>query len=148
MINAKRDLSLAPLALGLLALGLAAGAAQAAPIEGDWLTQTGGAKVRIAACPDQVRRLCGTIVWMSPAALGDGTDRNNPNPSLKARKLVGLSMLSDFRPDGSDRWTGGTIYDPRSGKTYASKLSAQPDGGLKVEGCVSIICRAQTWRRP
>jgi len=146
MADKKRRSGAPAWALGLLAL--AAGSAQAAPIEGDWLTQTGGAKVRLAACRDQTRQLCGTIIWMSQSALGDGTDRNNPDPSLRTRKLVGMLMLTGFRPEGLDRWTGGTIYDPRTGKTYASKISAQPDGALKVEGCVSVICRGQTWRRP
>lgn len=148
MVNAKLRSGAPAWALGLLALVFATGSAQAAPIEGDWLTQTGGAKVRLAACRDQAGKLCGTIVWMSQAALGDGTDRNNPDPSLRTRKLVGTLMLTDFRPEGVNQWTGGTIYDPRTGKTYASKITGQSDGTLKVEGCVSVICRGQTWRRP
>lgn len=148
MAHAKQRSAATARALGLLALVLAASSAQAASIEGDWLTQTGGAKIRLAACRDQTRALCGTIVWMNQVALGDGTDRHNADPSLRTRKLVGMLMLADFRPDGPDRWTGGTIYDPRTGRTYAGKVSGQPDGTLKVEGCVAVICRGQTWRRP
>ena len=55
-------------------------------------------------------------------------------------------QIKGFKPASGGRWTGGSIYDPQSGKTYDSKLSLNPDGTLKVEGCISIICQAQTWK--
>ena len=43
--------------------------------------------------------------------------------------------------------TGGKIYDPNSGKTYDSKIGVNANGTLKVEGCVLVVCQAQTWKR-
>lgn len=130
---------------------LSATAAQAAdPVMGDWLTQGGSAKVRVAPCAADPGKACGTIVWMKnpkDKAGGPQKDTNNPDPAQRARTVLGLQLIRDFKPAGPGRWAGGKIYDPGSGKTYGSKLSANPNGTLKVEGCIGPICQAQTWTR-
>lgn len=130
------------------ALAAAATAAQASsPVQGDWLTQSGSAKVHVAPCGD---RLCGAVVWLrNPLDKATGKpqiDANNPDPALRNRPIVGLQLIRGLKPAPGGRWTGGSIYDPQTGKTYDSRLSLNPDGTLKVEGCVSIICQAQTWK--
>lgn len=133
--------------LSLAVLGLAAAPALAAdPVEGEWLTQSGGGKVRIGPCPTAPAKLCGAISWLRPAS-ANATDTNNPDPKLKSRPIMGMPMLWGFKPAGPGKWAGGKIYDPNSGKTYDSKLTANGNGTLKVEGCIAIICQAQTWRR-
>lgn len=120
------------------------------PLDGEWLVQNGEAKVRLGPCPGHADRLCGVVDWLrapNDAAGGAKRDVNNPDPALKTRPIMGLTLIADFHRDQSGRWTGGKIYDPRSGKTYASKLGLNPDGTLKVEGCVAMFCQAQTWRR-
>lgn len=129
------------------ALTLAGAPAQAAdPVEGDWLTQSGSGKVRIAPCPGQTGKVCGNIVWLRPPNAG-ATDSNNPDPKMRGRPIMGMAMLWGFKPAGPGKWTGGKIYDPNSGKTYDSKISANANGTLKVEGCVLMVCQAQTWKR-
>ena len=44
-------------------------------------------------------------------------DEKNPDPALRDRELLGLDLFSNFHFDGDDRWIGGRIYDPNSGKT-------------------------------
>jgi len=128
-----------------LALSLIAAPAFAAdPVEGEWLTQAGTAKVRVAPCAGKADRMCGTITWVRTAGMKDA---ENPDPALRSRPLVGLTMIRDFKSAGPGKWTGGKIYDPQSGKTYDSKMRANPDGTLKVEGCVLVVCQAQTWRK-
>lgn len=41
----------------------------------------------------------------------------------------------------------GKRYDPASGKTCDGKISLDANGALKVEGCVLMVCQAQTWTR-
>ncbi|MDP3853849.1 DUF2147 domain-containing protein [Phenylobacterium sp.] len=131
-----------------LALAAVAGAAQAAdPVEGHWVTQGGGARIKVAPCAADKAKMCGTIAWVKAAPGATPKDDNNPDTALRARPLVGLSMIRDFKPSGAGKWTGGKIYNPSNGKTYVSKMSANPDGTLKVEGCVAVICQAQTWKR-
>ena len=130
------------------ALTFAAAPASAAdPVEGEWLTQSGSGKVRIAPCSGKPDRLCGAIFWLRDPADAKATDTNNPDPKLKTRPIMGLPMIRDFKQAAPGRWTGGKIYDPNSGKTYDSKISIGPNGTLKVEGCILVICQAQTWRR-
>lgn len=135
------------LALSLPVLALATAASAADPVQGTWLTPNGAAKVKVAPCGGS---MCGTVVWLKAPLDKAGkpvTDAANPDPNLRARPVVGLTLIRDFKAASAGRWTGGKIYDPKSGKTYASKLSANPDGTLKVEGCVAVVCQAQTWTR-
>jgi len=132
------------LAAGLLLLAGSAFAAES--IEGDWLTPDGGSKVRISACPDKPDQMCGVVSWL-PADKAKDLDARNPNPALRSRPIVGVSTVSNFKPVGPGKWTGGKLYDPASGKTYDGKLTANADGTLKVEGCVAVICQTQIWKR-
>jgi uncharacterized protein (DUF2147 family) len=83
-------------------------------------------------------------------------DPHDPNPRCtpctgdqKGRPVIGLKILWDLQKDG-DAWSGGTILDPESGKTYKCLLSIE-DGGakLKVRGFigVSLLGRTQYWLR-
>ena len=135
------------LAAPILALSLAGPALAADPVMGDWLTASGSAKVRIAPCAD---KLCGTVVWLKKPLDAKGhpqKEEANPDPKLRERPVIGLQLIKDFRGAGPGKWVDGRIYDPQSGKTYASKITPNPDGTLKVEGCISVICQAQTWKR-
>ncbi len=125
-----------------------AGAAQAAgTAQGDWFTLGGLAKVHITPCG---ATLCGTVVWMKtpndPETGKPQRDDKNPDPALRDRAALGLQILRGMKPVGDGRWADGTIYDPRSGMTYASKMSTNADGTLKVEGCIAILCKAQIWQ--
>jgi uncharacterized protein (DUF2147 family) len=140
-------------AAGLLALGLfftRSAHAAGDPAFGDWLTPEHDAKVRIAACPGDAAKACGTLVWLQTANDKTGAparDVRNPDPALRGRPLLGIAMISDFRREASGRWVEGQIYAPGQGKTYRSKMATAPDGSLKVSGCVLIVCQAQTWIR-
>ena len=131
-------------------LGLAAAPALAAEgPEGVWLVQDHTAKVRIGACAGHADELCGEIVWAHPRPGEEAskTDVHNPDPKLRERPILGLPLIRDFRAAGPDRWDGGKIYDPRSGKTYNSKMRLTPAGDLKLDGCVLMFCQTQTWTR-
>ena len=127
-------------------LAIAVGLTFAAdPGEGEWLTQDKGGKVRIAPCAGRADRMCGTTSWVKdPSKV---LDVKNPDPALRAKPLIGQQVMRDFKSAEPGRWTGGKIYDPKTGKTYNSKLTAAANGTLKVEGCVLMVCQAQTWTR-
>ena len=125
---------------------IAAPAFAADAVQGEWLTETKAAKVRIGPCPSDKRRMCGAVSWMR--ANGDAKDARNPDPALKSRPLMGMPVLWGLRQAGPGRWTGGKIYAANAGKTYDAALSVAADGTLKVEACLlSLACRTQTWRR-
>jgi len=58
-------------------------------------------------------------------------DRENPNPNLRSRMLIGLQLLEGFTYIGKNVWEKGTIYNPDNGKTYKCKmtLSASKSSG-------------------
>jgi uncharacterized protein (DUF2147 family) len=135
---------------GLAALSAATPALAADPVEGLWLIETGRAKVLIAPCESQPAKLCGHTVWLKTLVGDDGKprhDQENPNPARRGDPLMGMQVLRDFRQVAAGRWSGGKVYDPNTGKTYDSKMRINADGTLKLEGCVLVICRAQTWKR-
>lgn len=129
---------------GLLFFGEPAIAAD--PVEGQWLTQDGGSKVRIGACPGNPSLLCGVVSWL-PAAEAKNLDSKNPNAALRSRPILGTQTITGFKQSAPGKWTGGKLYDPATGKTYSGKISINPDGTLKVQGCVMMICEAETWKR-
>jgi uncharacterized protein (DUF2147 family) len=127
-----------------LTLAAAAPAFAADPVEGEWLIQDKGGKVRIAPCPGKADRMCGATSWVKdPAKV---LDVKNPDVALRAKPLLGQQVLRDFKQAAPGRWTGGKIYDPKTGKTYDSKMAAA-NGSLKVDGCILMICQTQTWTR-
>ena len=133
----------------LLAAGLlfvAAPAFAADPVEGEWLTPDGGSKVRIGPCADKAGQICGVVSWL-PAAKAKDLDKRNPKSELKGRPILGVSTIWGFKQSAPGKWTGGKLYDPASGKTYDGKLTANSNGTLKVEGCILMVCQAQTWKR-
>src|SRR5688500_9344236 len=122
------------LAVAVTAMAFPAHAAD--PVEGEWLVQSGSAKVRIGPCAGRADRMCGLIFWVRDPKEAAAKDANNPDPKLRTRPIMGLPLIRDFKAAGPGRWTGGKIYDPNNGKTYDSKLSLNRDGTLKVEGCI------------
>jgi uncharacterized protein (DUF2147 family) len=44
-------------------------------------------------------------------------------------------------------WQGGRAYDPKTGKSYRSTMELQPDGRLKVSGCILFLCQSKLWTR-
>ena len=128
-------------------LALPAAADAAAPITGRWLTEGGKALVAIQPCPGGGgQALCGRVERVLKAPPGaTGRDANNPDPTLRARPMVGVSILSGFA-DAGDDWRG-RIYNPEDGRSYKSIVSRERDGSLKVKGCVAFICKTQRWTR-
>lgn len=129
--------------LTLALLAFATPALAATPVTGKWITAGKDSVVEIAPCG---QKLCGKVAkLLTPTPNGPPVDRNNPNPALKSRPLIGLPILSDFVEAGA-QWSG-TIYNPRNGKTYRSNVARNPDGTLMVQGCVSFFCQTQTWTK-
>jgi len=134
-------------ALLVTALLLSSAPAVAAdPVEGEWLTPNHGSKVRIGPCGGNASQICGVVSWLPPAQAHD-LDIHNPDASLRSRPILGAPTITGFTQSAPGKWTGGKLYNPASGKTYSGKISANPDGTLKVQGCVMMICDAETWTR-
>ena len=65
--------------------------------------------------------------------------------ALKDKPLIGLEIINGLTKKDNE-FSGGTITDPKSGKTYKCTVTRAGDK-LKVRGYVgfSLIGRTQTW---
>ena len=116
---------------------------------GVWLHENQRIKVEIAPCGDE---LCGKLVWFKRPNDAQGlplVDVLNPDPALRTRPLLGLEILSGFRPAGDGTWDGGTIYNPDDGETYSALMSIQDDGSVRVRVYVflSLFGETKIWTR-
>lgn len=113
-------------------------------IHGNWVTEDRDAVIKIGKCGETV---CGRILKYlvtPPNGMGQ-KDVNNPNKKLRSRKVLGIAILTGFKPDGKI-WRG-KVYDPKSGKTYRSEVSLTSQSKLKMKGCVGPFCQGQNWTR-
>ncbi|HAO09285.1 MULTISPECIES: DUF2147 domain-containing protein [Chryseobacterium] len=76
----------------------------------------------------------------------------NPNCTAckddrKNKPILGMEIIRGLKKDG-DEFTGGTITDPKTGKTYKCTITRSGDN-LNVRGYVglSFIGRSQTWQK-
>ncbi len=128
------------------------------PYYGVWKTEAKGeetktAYVKLGPCADAAENLCGKIVHLDeptdPKTGLPKTDKNNRNKDLRDRPIMGLSMVYNLKPDGKGGYTDGTIYSPKSGKTYDASVKLNPDSSdlLDVTGHVLFFSSTQTWTR-
>ncbi|MBL4675745.1 MAG: DUF2147 domain-containing protein [Mucilaginibacter sp.] len=62
------------------------------------------------------------------------TDKNNPDPALRNRKVLGLDVVETLRYNAkSNSWEGGRIYEVQSGKYWSAAASLDNKGNLKVK---------------
>ena len=117
---------------------------------GQWVTAGGESRVEITKC-DSVT-YCGKIVWLrDPLKEGKPVvDDKNPVDSLKSRPVLGLEILRNFTYDGDHIWSGGKIYDPKSGNDYSAKMTLVDEKNLDLRGYVVIplFGRTEHWVRP
>lgn len=138
--------------LALLFLASTAFAAEEG-VTGRWKTiddETGKPK-SVVVIKEENGKLFGTIerLYREP------DEEQNPvcencKGELKGKPIIGMMILRDLKPDGKNEWAGGTILDPKNGKTYDCKIALE-DGGkkLKVRGFlgISLLGRTQYWQR-
>lgn len=119
-------------------------------ILGLWLTEKKDARIQIYKSGGEYD---GKIVWLSEPNGPDGQpklDVNNSDPARRSDPVMGLVMVKDLKYDSGCRWGGGTIYDPKRGKTYDSHGELENGGQLlDLRGYIgiSLFGRTTTWTR-
>jgi uncharacterized protein (DUF2147 family) len=125
-----------------LLVSIFAFAQNADPILGKWQNPSGEGKIEIYKKGD---KYFGKLYWIKDA---NKKDQKNPDAKLRNRKIQGLEILSGFTRDGQN-YSGGQIYDPKSGKTYSCKMTVKGPDKLDIRGYlgVSLLGRTETWKR-
>lgn len=118
---------------------------------GIWLIQDKDAKIEIF---EKAGKFYGKIAWMKFPKDENGNDKvddKNPDPALRSRKKQDLVIMSGFTYDSSEKeWSGGTIYDSKSGKTYDGYIKLREDGSLFMKGYIlgiRFLGRSNIWTR-
>ena len=124
----------------IMAVALLSLCGYAQDILGKWVTESGDAQVEIYKSGNQLN---GKIIWLQQGP--ETKDKHNPDAKLKQRKLMGVNILSGLS-QSKKRWEGGTIYNPKNGKTYKCAIWSDGDK-LKVRGYIGPLYETQTWKR-
>ncbi|MEQ8660977.1 MAG: DUF2147 domain-containing protein [Gammaproteobacteria bacterium] len=134
--------------------------ADAPAAHGVWLEPKSGASVATYACAEDARKLCGRIVRVP--ADGPQHDRENPDPALRGRALLGLEIVTAFSEVAPQRWEGGgrhgalpgRIYLPANGDTLGDHrnryvIAVAPDRlVISVANCSWLNCLVTSeWTR-
>jgi uncharacterized protein (DUF2147 family) len=129
------------MALLVVLLGLSVAPVSAADPSGDWIVESGEARIRVAFCSGS---LWGVVGWEK----APGKDTANPDPAKRSRDTLGMPILIDMKPSGADKWAG-QIYNAKDGKMYQASVSLESENALKVRGCVlgGLFCGGETWAR-
>lgn len=134
------------LLLGCFSLLINSGVYAQDQIEHTWLNQEKSAKIQIYKAKDS--KFYGKIIWLKePTKDGKAkTDTKNVDPKKRNQPILGLLILKGFVKDGDTEYEDGTIYDPKNGKTYDSKIKYKGNE-LDIRGYIgiSLIGRTTTW---
>lgn len=147
--NSKMILKKQLIALLLIvACAYSASAQNADAIVGKWLSSSGEGQVQIYK---RGNKFFGKLAWLkfpNDATGKPKLDAHNPDVTLQSRPELGIELLKNFTFDGTNVYEDGTIYDPKSGKTYSCKMTLNGDV-LKIRGYigVSLFGKSENWSR-
>ena len=132
----------------LIVFSCNAWAQKADAILGSWANANGQDHILIYKRGD---KFFGKLDWIKFPNDENGkakTDKNNPDPALRSHPDLGLELLKDFTFDGDNVYSGGTVYDPKNGKTYNCKMTLEGNK-LTIRGFIgiSLFGRSVTWTR-
>ncbi len=125
--------------------------AQKNQLEKVWYDEKKTCKVQIYQGKDG--KYYGKMIWLNePIDKSTGKpqmDKENPDPKLRNTPLQDMVILSGFSPEKNDKnvYTGGTVYDPDSGKTYCGKITFK-GSKLDMRGYLcsfSLFGKTETW---
>ncbi|SHN11152.1 DUF2147 domain-containing protein [Mucilaginibacter sp. OK098] len=93
------------------------------------------------------------LIWFSDTdgkPMAYWTDRRNPNPALRSRKILGMDLLRnlEYHPN-TDSWENGMIYDSKHGKEWNAAAYIDKKGQLRVKGYwhIKLIGKTMTFTR-
>jgi uncharacterized protein (DUF2147 family) len=121
---------------------------QSDDVIGIWLTDSDKSQIRIFKATNG--KYYGKIEWLKEDK--EEKDSNNPDLSMRDKPLMGKIILKGFSyNEHKGQWDGGTIYDPKNGKTYDCYMWFNDDRQkLEIKGYIlgmKFIGRETTWIR-
>ncbi len=125
---------------------------QAERVVGIWLTADKDSQVEIFKKANN--QYYGKVVWLDEPLNEQGrpkVDDKNPDRSMHTTPIMGLELLKGFTYNASkNEWSGGTIYDPKNGRTYSAYMRLDGNNKLVIKGYVMgmrFLGRETEWIR-
>lgn len=115
-------------------------------IVGIWLNEDKTNKIEIYKAGDTYS---GKIVWLAKMESNPNLhpkDKNNPNPELQSRNILGMDIITGLQYSGG-KWVNGTIYTPKRGIYADCKVELPANGQLKIIVSKSGFTKTQIWTR-
>ena len=113
---------------------------------GIWWSPHKDAKLEMTI--DARGNLSGRLIAV-PEKDGGNVDARNPDPALRQRSLLGMTVFSGFRREAPNRWVQGQVYDAELGATFQANIWLEDDGRLNVRGYLGlpIFGRTEVFQR-
>lgn len=130
------------LSFPLIVCGAVVAAQHPDDILGSWTPEERTSHVRIYR---ENQTYFGQIVWLK----NDTNANGGPRTGANGEPLLNHVILRDFVFEDGE-WTDGTVYDPRTGKTYYCTMELLSDDELKIRGSLDPmgwIGRTDVWIR-
>ena len=105
--------------------------AQTSEICGIWLEEKKQSHIEIYEI--EPGRFEGKIIWLAEPFDENGDikrDNKNPKNSLRSQSLKGLKIIKNLEYIEDTKWSNGSIYDARSGKTYSLNANLEDQNTL------------------
>lgn len=130
-------------------MAIASAFAQADKVVGTYKAVRNGvtSKVKVFKYNDGYRA---QVIWVDNLKKEDGSirlDEKNPDPSKRNVQADKIVLIDKVKFDGKDKWSGGKIYDPTSGKTFTVSLYFKDEKTLTVKGSIGILFQRMYWTK-
>lgn len=128
---------------------IASAFAQADKVVGTYKAVRNGvtSKVKVFKYNDGYRA---QVIWVDNLKKEDGSirlDDKNPDPAKRKVQADKIVLIDKVKFDGKDKWSGGKIYDPTSGKTFTVSLYFKDEKTLTVKGSIGILFQRMYWTK-
>ncbi|HEY8780477.1 MAG TPA: DUF2147 domain-containing protein [Mucilaginibacter sp.] len=102
---------------------------------GKWESSEKNLIVQVYKADDTFRA---KVIWYTDTGgkpMDYWTDKRNPNPALRSRKILGMSVLKDMAYNAAtNSWENGMIYESKYGRQWNASAYIDKNGVLKVKG--------------
>ncbi|RZK47968.1 MAG: DUF2147 domain-containing protein [Pedobacter sp.] len=121
---------------------------KAQKFEGTWLNSSKEGRIEIVK---KGNAYFGKLIWIKEPNDEQGKpklDKNNPNPQLRNKALIGTEIIKDMKLNGAVL-EDGSVYDPKTGKTYSCRIKLVGSDKMELRGYVgiSMLGRTEVWTR-
>lgn len=115
-------------------------------ILGNWINDNADAKFEFFKSEETYQA---KIMWIKDTYIsGDKakTDKNNPEPRLRNRPIIGLVIIKGLQFK-NEQYVNGTIYSPEKGIYANCKLKLADENTLELTITKSIFTTVKKWKR-